>query len=47
VELTITPPGTWQGRDLLRFELNADVTVWGGVSGNITFKVGQIRTDWS
>lgn len=47
IELTITPPGTWQGNDLLRFEIKADVTVWAASSTAITFKVGRIRTDWS
>jgi hypothetical protein len=46
VETTITPPGTWQGGDLLRFELEFETTVVAGI-GVASCKVGRIRTDWS
>jgi hypothetical protein len=45
VETSITPPGTWQGGDLLRFEVAFDSVTWG--SGIATCKVGRIRTDWT
>lgn len=45
VETTITPPGTWQGGDLLRF----DVTFTKQAAGDgdpITVKVGRLRAEW-
>jgi hypothetical protein len=46
VETTITPPGTWQGGDLLRFTLNFTTTVVAGI-GVASCKIGRIRTDWT
>ena len=47
VETTITPPGTWQGGDILRFTVAFTDTAWDGADTAVFGYVGRIRTDWS